>query len=346
MTSSPPTLLQVRDLRTEFATGSGVIKAVRGVSLDVHEGEVLGLVGESGCGKSVTALSILRLIPQPPGRITSGSVKFEGQDLLTLPERDMRQVRGNRLSMIFQDPMTSLNPSLSIGSQVSEALRVHRGMRRDAAKERSAELLDMVGIPDPRATLRRYPHQLSGGMRQRVMIAMALSCGPRLLIADESTTALDVTIQAQILDLIRTLKNDNDMAMIMITHDLGVAAGITDRINVMYSGHTVESGPTDAIFANPSHPYTQGLLQSVPRLNLPRDVPLTHIEGSPPPLLQVAPGCPFQPRCSLAIDRCATEIPPLMTVGPDHRAACWVTAGSTTETAAAPTAAAVGAALS
>jgi oligopeptide/dipeptide ABC transporter ATP-binding protein len=326
MGNSQPALLAVRDLRTEFASDLGVIKAVRGISFDLHEGEVLGLVGESGCGKSVTALSLMRLVPQPPGRVVSGTARFDGADLLALSGAEMRKLRGNKIAMVFQDPMTSLNPALSIGAQIAESLRIHRGLRRAQALTRAAELLDLVGIPEPRAQLRRYPHQLSGGMRQRVMIAIALSCDPQVLIADECTTALDVTIQAQILDLVRRLQSEIKLAIIMITHDLGVAASIADRINVMYAGHIVESGPTDAIFSATAHPYTVGLLNSIPRLDLPRDVPLVHINGAPPALVDVPAGCPFRPRCPSAISRCATENPPLMRVGPGHAAACWVTA--------------------
>ena len=269
-TSTKRPLLEVTDLRTQFFTQDGVVKAVNGVSFTLGEGEALGLVGESGCGKSVSALSLMRLIPQPPGRIVSGQVIFDGRDLLKLKEDDMRKVRGNDIAMIFQDPMTSLNPVLTIGRQISEALELHKGMDRSAARKRTIELLELVGIPAARNRVDDYPHQFSGGMRQRVMIAMALSCEPKLLLADEPTTALDVTIQAQILDLIARLRRELGMAIIMITHDLGVVAGIADRINVMYAGYIVETGTVDEIFHRPRHPYTLGLLKSIPRLDEPR----------------------------------------------------------------------------
>ena len=317
-------LLEVSDLRTQFFTQDGVVKAVNGVSFTLNEGEALGLVGESGCGKSVSALSLMRLIPQPPGRIVSGQVMFDGRDLLKLKADDMRKVRGNDVAMIFQDPMTSLNPVLTIGRQIGEALELHKGMDRSASRKRTIELLELVGIPAARSRVDDYPHQFSGGMRQRVMIAMALSCEPRLLIADEPTTALDVTIQAQILDLIKRLRKDLGMAIIMITHDLGVVAGIADRINVMYAGYIVETGTVDEIFHNPRHPYTLGLLKSIPRLDEPRKEQLVPIEGLPPDLVDPPPGCAFQPRCPYALERCLTEKPSLEPVVPGHRIACWV----------------------
>ncbi len=323
-TSIKRPLLEVTDLRTQFFTQDGVVKAVNGVSFMLGEGEALGLVGESGCGKSVSALSLMRLIPQPPGRIVSGQVIFDGRDLLKLKEDDMRKVRGNDIAMIFQDPMTSLNPVLTIGRQISEALELHKGMDRSAARKRTIELLELVGIPAARNRVDDYPHQFSGGMRQRVMIAMALSCEPKLLLADEPTTALDVTIQAQILDLIARLRRELGMAIIMITHDLGVVAGIADRINVMYAGYIVETGTADEIFHNPRHPYTLGLLKSIPRLDEPRKEKLVPIEGLPPDLVDAPPGCPFQPRCPYAIERCVPENPSLEPVVPGHRIACWV----------------------
>ena len=301
-------LLEVADLRTQFFTQDGVVKAVNGVPFTLGEGEALGLVGESGCGKSVSALSLMRLIPQPPGRIVSGRVVFDGRDLLKLKEDDMRKVRGNDIAMIFQDPMTSLNPVLTIGRQISEALELHKGMDRSAARKRTIELLELVGIPAARNRVDDYPHQFSGGMRQRVMIAMAL----------------DVTIQAQILDLIARLRRELGMAIIMITHDLGVVAGIADRINVMYAGYIVETGTADEIFHNPRHPYTLGLLKSIPRLDEPRKEKLVPIEGLPPDLVDAPPGCPFQPRCPYAIERCVPENPSLEPVVPGHRIACWV----------------------
>jgi oligopeptide transport system ATP-binding protein len=320
---SPP-LLAVHDLRTQFFTPDGVVKAVNGVSFTLKEGEALGLVGESGCGKSVSALSIMRLIPQPPGQIVSGQVMFDGRDLLELKADDMRKVRGNDIAMIFQDPMTSLNPVLTIGRQIGEALELHKGMDRSASRKRTIELLELVGIPAARSRVDDYPHQFSGGMRQRVMIAMALSCEPRLLIADEPTTALDVTIQAQILDLIQRLRKDLGMAIILITHDLGVVAGIADRINVMYAGYIVETGTVDELFRNPRHPYTLGLLKSIPRLDEPRKEQLVPIEGLPPDLVAAPPCCAFQPRCPYTIERCSVENPSLEPVVPGHRIACWV----------------------
>jgi oligopeptide transport system ATP-binding protein len=319
-------LLEVDNLRTEFFTEAGIVKAVRGVSFHVSEGEVLGLVGESGCGKSVTALSVMGLVPTPPGKIVSGSIAWKGRDLVGLPEKSMARIRGNEMGMVFQDPMSSLNPVLTIGLQIAEVLEVHRHLSRNAALRRAVELLQLVGLPDAPEQIHRYPHQLSGGMRQRVMIAMALSCDPNLLIADEATTALDVTIQAQILDLIKRLQSEIGMAILMITHDLGVVAGIADRINVMYAGFVVETGTVDDIFDDPRHPYTSGLLASIPRLDTPRDRPLVPIQGSPPDLVDPKPGCPFLPRCPLAIERCAVENPPLRQVdegSSGHMAACW-----------------------
>ncbi|MHB0869834.1 MAG: ABC transporter ATP-binding protein [Chloroflexota bacterium] len=317
-------LLEVEELRTNFYTQDGVVKAVNGVSYTLDEGETLGLVGESGCGKSVSALSIMRLIPQPPGRIVGGKVVFVGRDLLKISEDEMRRVRGKEIAMIFQDPMTSLNPVLTISRQLTEALELHLGMDGGTAKKRAIELLDMVGIPSAKSRVDDYPHQFSGGMRQRVMIAMAVSCNPKLLIADEPTTALDVTIQAQILDLIRELRKEFGTAVIMITHDLGVVAGMTDKINVMYAGYIVESAPTDELFANPRHPYTLGLLRSIPRIDEERRERLIPIEGLPPDLIDAPAGCPFAPRCSFVVDRCRTENPKLEPVARGHQIACWV----------------------
>src|SRR5690606_20136893 len=280
-------LLEVRNLRTQFFTQDGVVKAVDDVSFHIMPGETLGVVGESGCGKSITAMSIMRLIPSPPGKIVSGEILFEGEDILKMSDEEVRSIRGNKIAMIFQDPMTSLNPVLTINRQISEALELHLGMSRSQARQRSIELLKMVGIPNAEERVDQYPHQFSGGMRQRVMIAMALSCNPRMLIADEPTTALDVTIQAQILDLMRNLQQEHNTALMMITHDLGVVAGMTDRIQVMYAGHIVETAPTEELFANPRHPYTVGLLNSIPRLDAQVKEKLQPIRGLPPDLIDL-----------------------------------------------------------
>jgi oligopeptide transport system ATP-binding protein len=317
-------LLEVKGLRTQFFTQDGVVHAVNGISYHVDEGETLGIVGESGCGKTVNVLSVMRLIPQPPGKIVGGEAWFDGRDLLKISEEEMRQVRGNRISMIFQDPMTSLNPVLTIEQQVSEALMLHLGMDRKQARKRSIELLEMVGIPEAASRIDDYPHQFSGGMRQRVMIAMGLSCNPQLLIADEPTTALDVTIQAQILELVKQLKREIGMAVIWITHDLGVVAGLADRVNVMYAGYIIESGPVKDIYGDPRHPYTIGLLRSVPRLDESVKEKLIPIEGLPPDLIDPPPGCPFAPRCQYQIEKCLKENPPLETVARGHMVACWV----------------------
>lgn len=316
-------LLEVRDLRTQFFTQDGVVKAVDGVSFHLMPGETLGLVGESGCGKSITALSIMRLIPSPPGKIVSGEIIFEGEDILKMSDDEVRSIRGRKIAMIFQDPMTSLNPVLTINRQISEALELHLGMSKQQARQRAIELLKMVGIPNAEQRVDQYPHQFSGGMRQRVMIAMALSCNPSLLIADEPTTALDVTIQAQILDLIRTLQHEHNTALILITHDLGVVAGMTDRINVMYAGHIVETAPTEELFENPKHPYTVGLLNSIPRLDALRKERLNPIRGLPPDLIDLPDMCPFVPRCDFAREKCSEKNPPLFDVNPVHRSACW-----------------------
>jgi len=315
-------LLDVQDLQTRFHTPDGVVKAVDGVSFHVDEGETLGIVGESGSGKSVTSLSIMRLLPNPARQIAGGRVLFEGEDLLAKSEAAMRKIRTRRIAMVFQDPMTSLNPTLSIGRQITEPLELHLGMTHRQAWRRAAELLALVGIPMPDRRLDDLPHQFSGGMRQRAMIAMALSCEPKLLIADEPTTALDVTIQAQILELIARLQAELGMAMLLITHDLGVVAGIADRVNVMYAGRIVESGPTDAIFADPRMPYTAGLLQSIPRLDDPRGRQLKPIRGLPPDLMDLPAACPFAPRCDFVQAACLEARPALRAVAPDRAAAC------------------------
>ena len=316
-------LMDVKNLVTRFYTQEGTVYAVNNVSYKLNEGETLGVVGESGSGKSVHALSIMRLIPSPPGKVENGEVIFQGRDLLKLSGDEMRLVRGAEIAMIFQDPMTSLNPVLTIGTQITEALKLHMGMNNKQADERAAELLTMVGIPDASKRLKAYPHQFSGGMRQRVMIAMALSCNPKLLIADEPTTALDVTIQAQILDLLKRLKEELGMAVLLITHDLGVVAGFVDRLAVMYAGEVVETGTAEDVLDNPFHPYTLGLLRSLPRLDRPRQSALTPIEGSPPDLSSDIVGVPFRPRCPFAVERCAVEDAPLQLVAPNHWAACW-----------------------
>lgn len=317
-------LLEVRNLETRFFTRDGVVHAVNGVSFYVNEGETVGIVGESGSGKSMSVLSIMRLIPSPPGKITGGEVIFAGDDLLKLDEKAMQQIRGNRMAMIFQDPMTSLNPVLTIERQLTEALRRHKGMNQKQARERAIELLQLVGIPASAERIRNYPHQFSGGMRQRVMIAMGLACNPQLLIADEPTTALDVTIQAQIVELIKQLKHEMGMAIIWITHDLALLAGLADRIMVMYAGQIVEQAPLRDLYQNPRHPYTIGLLQSLPRLDEQRCERLQAIEGFPPDLVNYPQGCPFAPRCPFAIEQCFTENPQLESVGVDHHVACWV----------------------
>jgi len=319
-------LLRVQDLKTHFHTRDGVVRAVDGVSFDVMPGETLAVVGESGCGKSVTAMSILRLLPMPPARIAGGRIEFEGRNLLDLSEPDMRKVRGNAISMIFQEPMTSLNPVLTIGRQISEALVLHRGMTEKAALARAAEMLRKVRIPEAERRLAQYPHELSGGMRQRVMIAMALACGPRLLIADEPTTALDVTIQAQILELMHELRDETGASVILITHDLGVVAEIAHRVVVMYAGRKVEEAPIGELFASPRHPYTRGLLGSMPHLGDSVNETgkrLVEIPGMVPSLKEPAPGCLFAPRCPNATERCSRDAPALEQHAPGHWAACW-----------------------
>ncbi|GAB1420281.1 ABC transporter ATP-binding protein [Anaerolineales bacterium] len=324
-------LMEVKDLVVRFYTQEGTVYAVNGVSYKLHEGETLGIVGESGSGKSVHALAIMGLIPNPPGKIEGGEVLFEGRDLLQLSNDQMRQVRGKEIAMIFQDPMTSLNPVLTIGTQITEAIKLHMGMNSSQADTRAAELLDLVGIPDARNRLGAYPHQFSGGMRQRVMIAMALSCNPKLLIADEPTTALDVTIQAQIIELVKELKREFNMAIVWITHDLGVVAGMADTIQVMYGGRVMERGTAEAVFSDTRHPYTVGLLGSLPRIEGERHK-LTQIEGAPPDMRIEPVGCPFAPRCAtrvaLHLDKCYTDRPPLEDApgtheDPQHLLSCW-----------------------
>jgi oligopeptide transport system ATP-binding protein len=316
-------LLEVKNLKTQFFTQDGVVKAVDDVSFYVMPGETLGIVGESGSGKSMTGLSIMRLIPNPPGKIVNGEVNFNGRDIIKMSEEQVRGIRGNDIAMIFQDPMTSLNPVLTINRQISEALQLHMGMNKDQAKARSIELLEMVGIPNAEQRVDQYPHQFSGGMRQRVMIAMALSCNPKLLIADEPTTALDVTIQAQILDLMRTLQSETGAGVLMITHSMGVVAGMADRVQVMYAGHIVETASTEEIFANPRHPYTVGLMKSIPRLDAARKSKLQPIRGLPPDMIDLPDMCPFVPRCNYAREKCEQKNPPLIQVGTGHYSACW-----------------------
>ncbi|HVX28963.1 MAG TPA: ABC transporter ATP-binding protein [Nitrolancea sp.] len=316
-------LLDVKNLKTQFFTQDGVVKAVDDVSFHIMPGETLGIVGESGCGKSITAMSIMRLIPSPPGKIVGGQILFDGEDVMKMSDEEVRSIRGNKIAMIFQDPMTSLNPVLTINRQISESLELHLGMSKSQSRARSVELLKMVGIPNAEERVDQYPHQFSGGMRQRVMIAMALSCNPSLLIADEPTTALDVTIQAQILDLMRNLQQEHNTALMMITHDLGVVAGMTDRIQVMYAGHVVETAPTEELFANPRHPYTIGLLNSIPRLDAVAKAKLEPIRGLPPDLIDLPDMCPFLPRCDYAREKCEQQNPPLLEVNDVHRSACW-----------------------
>lgn len=320
----PDILLDVQGLETQFRTPDGVVHAVNGVSFAVKEGETLGVVGESGCGKSVTMLSVLGLIPSPPGKVTAGKAIFNGRDLLQMSREEIRHVRGAQISMIFQDPMTSLNPVLTIGRQLEEPLMLHLGMNKSQASDRAAELLEMVGIPNAKDRLKDYPHQYSGGMRQRVMIAMALSCSPQILIADEPTTALDVTIQAQITDLVKRLRAELGMTVIWITHDLGVVANLAHRVLVMYGGFIIEESLVKELYANPSHPYTIGLLGSLPRIDETERQRLFSIEGMPPVLYQKPNVCPFAPRCKWVIDRCWKENPMLSEVAPEHRVACWV----------------------
>jgi oligopeptide transport system ATP-binding protein len=320
----PDLLLDVKGLETQFKTPEGIVHAVNGVSFSLKEGETLGVVGESGCGKSVTMLSVLGLIPSPPGKVVAGEALFFGQDLLKMSTDEIRHVRGAQIAMIFQDPMTSLNPVLTIGRQLEEPLMLHVGMTRKQARDRAAELLGIVGIPNAKDRLNDYPHQYSGGMRQRVMIAMALSCSPQVLIADEPTTALDVTIQAQIMDLVKRLRDELGMAIVWITHDLGVVAGLAQRVLVMYGGYIIEEAPVRELFANPSHPYTIGLIGSLPRVDEEQHKRLYSIEGQPPVLYQRPQACPFAPRCKWAMERCWKENPTLDLIANEHRIACWV----------------------
>ena len=323
-----PAILQVDDLQTHFFTAIGTVRAVDGVSYALRSGETLGVVGESGCGKSVSALSILRLVANPPGRIVGGAIRFEGRNLLELSESEMERIRGNEISMIFQEPMTSLNPLFTIGRQVSEAIALHQGLSRKEAMDRAVEMLRRVYIPEPERRVHAYPHQLSGGMRQRVMIAMALSCDPQVLIADEPTTALDVTIQAQILQLMLELKEKTGTAIVLITHDLGVVAETTERVVVMYAGRKVEEAPVAALFEQPLHPYTRGLMRAIPRLDIEADAAgtrprLQEIPGLVPRLTQPIVGCAFAPRCGFATERCRIQAPPLVDAGGGHTVACW-----------------------
>ncbi len=317
-------LLDIKNLTTRFYTDDGVVHAVNGISYTLEEGGMLGIVGESGCGKSVHALSIMRLIPSPPGKIEEGEIWFDGRDLLKVSEADMHHVRGAEIAMVFQDPMTSLNPVYTVGFQIMEALKLHQGMNDAQARERAGELLALVGIPEALQRLDDYPHQFSGGMRQRAMIAMALSCNPKLLIADEPTTALDVTIQAQIVDLVRRLQDQLGMAVMWITHDLGVVAGMAKKVNVMYAGYIIERGNVKDIYGRPRHPYTIGLLGSLPRLDAAPGTQLISIPGLPPDLIALPPGCPFAARCTYVEDRCREEMPPAEEVeGENHTVCCW-----------------------
>ena len=317
-------LLEVKDLHTRFHIAEGTVHAVNGISFSLKPGETIAVVGESGCGKSVTMLSIMRLITIPPGEIASGEAIYLGRDLFQISESEMERIRGKEIAMVFQDPMTSLNPVLTIGRQLRETLQVHLGMDKQQAQARAIELLELVGISDPAHSLKDYPHQFSGGMRQRVMIAMALACVPSLLIADEPTTALDVTIQAQILELVEHLREQLNMAVIWITHDLGVVAEIAERVIVMYAGFIVEEAVVDDLYETPRHPYTQALLAALPRMERRRDQRLRSIPGAPPNLLVAPKGCPFVPRCEYVIERCLTDMPPLIQVGPNHQSACWI----------------------
>ncbi len=316
-------ILKVEDLVTRFHTPEGIVHAVNGVSFDLIEGETLGVVGESGCGKSVTMLSVLQLIDSPPGKIENGHAWFEGKDLLDLPSNEIRKVRGSQISMIFQDPMTSLNPVLTIERQISESLVLHMGMTKQQARQRVIELLKLVGIPEAEKHLNDYPHQFSGGMRQRVMIAMALACNPKILIADEPTTSLDVTIQAQIVDLVKRLRDELKMTVVWITHDLGVVARLAQRVIVMYAGFIIEEAPVKELYAHPTHPYTNGLIGSLPSLTTEDRKRLVAIPGAPPILMEEPVGCPFAERCPYVFDRCRHENPPLLNLGSFHWAACW-----------------------
>jgi oligopeptide transport system ATP-binding protein len=317
-------ILKVEGLETQFRTQDGIVHAVNGVSFHLKEGETLGIVGESGCGKSVTMMSMMRLIPSPPGKVVAGKALYQGKDLIKLTDDEIRQIRGSQISIIFQDPMTSFNPVLTIGRQVVEPLEIHMGMSQKQAYERAAEMLSMVGIPNARERLNDFPHQFSGGMRQRAMIAMALVCTPQLLIADEPTTALDVTIQAQIVELVKRLRDELGMSMIWITHDLGIIAGLADRVGVMYAGYIIEEAHVKELYSDPEHPYTIGLLSSLPRMDETGQRRLVSIDGLPPVLYEKPNYCPFAPRCRFVRERCWQENPPLIEVAPEHFAACWV----------------------
>jgi len=326
------TLLEVKNLKTVFHTQDGIVHAVNGISYKLDEGETLGIVGESGCGKSVGVMSLMRLIPPPPGKIEADRVLFEGRDLMTLSDKEMRLIRGHKIAMIFQDPMTSLNPVLTIGRQMTEAMELHLGLSPAAARQRAIGLLEMVSIPSARKRIDDYPHQFSGGMRQRVMIAMGLSCNPGILIADEPTTALDVTIQAQIIDLVKKLRDELGMSIIWISHDLGVVAGLADRVIVMYAGFIIEEAPAEELFNNPLHPYTLGLFNSLPRLDDERGRRLSSIKGQPPNLITLPKGCLFYARCKYRLEKCKDERPPETFATPGHRLACWVDVKSTKAT--------------
>ncbi|MDC7226346.1 MAG: ABC transporter ATP-binding protein [Spirochaetales bacterium] len=317
-------ILRVDDLKTYFNTDDGIVKAVDGVSFELKKGEMLGIVGESGSGKSVTNLSLMKLIPSPPGKIMNGTAMFDGENIFDMSDEEIRKLRGNRIGMIFQDPMTSLNPFLRISTQMIETIVLHQKLEKDAARNRAVEMLEMVGIPNPEKRINDYPHQFSGGMRQRVMIAMALSCDPEILIADEPTSALDVTIQAQIIEVIQELSRKLNTAVIMITHDLGVVAGICDTVCVMYAGRIVEKGTNDEIFKDPKHPYTQGLIKSVPRLDQPSKERLFSIDGQPPNVIDLPECCPFHPRCDKAMAKCKNTYPPLTTFGEGREVRCWL----------------------
>ncbi len=318
-------ILKVKDLQTHFKTDAGILKAVDGVSFDVHKGETIGLVGESGCGKSVTNLSIMKLVPSPPGKVVGGQVLYEGEDILKMSEKQLRNIRGNKISMIFQDPMTSLNPFLRISTQMIETIMLHQDVTKKEAREKAIKMLAEVGIPRPEKRIDAYPHQFSGGMRQRVMIAMALSCNADLLIADEPTTALDVTIQAQILELIQRMNEKFNTAVILITHDLGVVAGMCDNVCVMYAGKIVEKASVDDLFENPLHPYTEGLIASVPKLDAKgKKEKLFSIEGQPPNVIDLPPCCPFHPRCHKAMDVCHCAYPPTKEISKGHSVSCWI----------------------
>ncbi len=319
----PEKVLEVKNLKTYFYTDEGELRAVDGLSYHVNKGESVGLVGESACGKSVSAMSIMRLIPYPPGIIVGGEIFFKGQDILQVSEEEMRHIRGDQIAMVFQEPTTSLNPVLTVRTQISESLELHRGMNKEESAKEAVTLLQLVGIPDAEKRVGDYPYQFSGGMQQRIMIAMALSCNPELLIADEPTTSLDVTVQAQLLEIMGNLKSQFGTALIVITHNLGIVARYVDRVNVMYAGQLMETGPTDAIYGEPRHPYTMGLLASVPRLDLPRNRKLSVIPGLPPNLARLPKGCSFAPRCSYVTSRCREERPELEEVGPDHYRACF-----------------------